>query len=104
MSSFHRLKRPSKLRSQSSILLIFLRKKWIIKADNSWNQVLILEHYQRKEGKVMDSLGKVIFGFVVLPVSLAFAGCSSTDKKPEAQPALANAAARNSHIHATDTP
>jgi peptidoglycan-associated lipoprotein len=44
-----------------------------------------------KEGKVMDSLGKVIFGLVVLPVSLAFAGCSSTDKKPEAQAAVANA-------------
>jgi len=44
-----------------------------------------------KEGKVMDSLGKVIFGLVVLPVSMAFAGCSSTDKKPEAQAAVSNA-------------
>lgn len=44
----------------------------------------------------MDSLGKVIFGLVVLPVSLAFAGCSSTDKKPEAQPAVANAPAETS--------
>jgi peptidoglycan-associated lipoprotein len=55
-----------------------------------------LEHYQRKEGKVMDSLGKVICGLVVLPVFLAFAGCSSTDKKPEAQPAVANAPAETS--------
>ena len=44
----------------------------------------------------MDSLGKVIFGLVVLPVCLAFAGCSSTDKKPEAQPAAANAPAEAS--------
>lgn len=44
----------------------------------------------------MDSLGKVICGLVVLPVFLAFAGCSSTDKKPEAQPAAANAPAEAS--------
>lgn len=32
----------------------------------------------------MGSFAKVIFGFIVLPLSIALAGCSSTNPKPEA--------------------
>src|SRR5678816_1940951 len=40
----------------------------------------------------MGSFAQVIFGLVVLPMAIAFAGCSSTDKKPEADQASATTA------------